>query len=488
MGEAEAIENPEAATRARRRLWWRRGLRLRTLLLAVLIIGAGLGLLTNRVATRQRAITTIREAGGKISFRDQDADESGPWIQLYHWTGSEFCREVVAVNYAAPRADVAGRASPAPLNPITTAIGQLAETKRIALSQCSVRTSDLAALANLAIDELLLGQMVELVDDLPQESSPLPRLKGLQLEMGPGRNLPRAALSIAVRFPTLERLYCISPLDPVRADDLAPLAHLQSLTLLDLGRTAIDESGLGFLSEMPRLEAIWVRRAKVSDRTFKRIVATHPDLVSIEVDGSALSDEGVASLLRASNLVMVILRGTPSHPGSLTDASLITLGRIRSLRRLVVTCGRFGAAGIDALRDLKLVRLALRSVEAGATDSLILLTRQQIFEWLRLGGPGVTDALLPHLTSRLIPRRAILDLSDSAITDAGLVDLASLPVAELLIHRTAITDAGLAGLPRSFGPSTLDEPQGSPVTPAGLAAFSATHPGVLQPSGLDDDD
>lgn len=492
MSRVESGVTTSEEGRPGRRPRWRRAFGLRTLMVLVLVAGCGLGWLAGRVGTRGRALAAIRAAGGKINFHGQSSAKSWFWGKLYRWTKAEFCREVAQVSYrddafldappSARRSDV-----PGVTGPLLAAIGDLAEVETVVLMGCPIATSDLASLAGTAVRTLNLLEVQGLADDRPEDPPVLPAVTHLQIGVAGRGELPRSTLAVAARLPALERLYLESPLAPVRGDLLAPLARLRRLTMLGLNRTVVDESSLATLDEMPQLRAIWIRGARVGDATLARIVARHPDLLSIEVDGSALTDAGAASLAQLPRLAMVALRGTPATPGHLTDASLIALGRVKTLRRLVVTCGRFGAAGLDGLRGLKFLRLALGSVEPGSTPALIGLVGGQRLEWLRLGGPGVTDDLLPHLAPSLTPRRAILDLSDSAISDAGLAPLAPLPISELILNRTGIDDAGLATLSGPFGPRGLSL-QDTKATPGGIAAFGLAHPGVLQSGGLLDDD
>lgn len=59
---------------------------------------------------------------------------------------------------------------------------------------------------------------------------------------------------------------------------------------------------------------------------------------------------------------------------------------------------------------------------------------------LKMANPDVTDETLQYLTG--CKHLTALDVKDTAITDAGLATLATLPLKSLEIQRTAITDQG----------------------------------------------
>ncbi len=102
--------------------------------------------------------------------------------------------------------------------------------------------------------------------------------------------------------------------------------------------------------------------------------------------------------------------------------------------------------------------------------------------WLNLSGTAVTDAGLAHLGKLAQLRR--LNLSRTAVTDAGLASLAGLGQLEVLnLYGTGVSDAGLAQLHglQSLTKLYLWE---TAVSDAGVAALAAARPGVKVNRGL----
>ncbi len=99
------------------------------------------------------------------------------------------------------------------------------------------------------------------------------------------------------------------------------------------------------------------------------------------------------------------------------------------------------------LRDDSLVNVTVvdLSNEAAADAGLVHLQGLSQLQWLLLGNSKVTDAGLVHLQG--LSQLLILDLAWTKVTDAGLVNLQGLRQLEFLeLAGTKLTDAGLANL------------------------------------------
>jgi hypothetical protein len=131
--------------------------------------------------------------------------------------------------------------------------------------------------------------------------------------------------------------------------------------------------------------------------------------------------------------------------GAVTDATLVLLKGLKSLRRLDLTLTRITAAGLVQLKDLhNLQALSLNATPV--TDAgLAHLSGLEGLLVLSLIDTSVTDAGLVHLEP--LKNLLALNLAGTPVTDAGLVHLEALPyLQELYLYETAITDAGLAHL------------------------------------------
>lgn len=143
-----------------------------------------------------------------------------------------------------------------------------------------------------------------------------------------------------------------------------------------------------------------------------------------------------------------------------------------------------GYAVMPIARDLHAVdfngSLAGERLDDGQLERLAPLAPSLV--WLNLSGTAVTDAGLVHLAQLAQLRR--LNLSRTAVTDAGLAQLGGLGALEVLnLYGTGVTDAGLAHL---HGLASLTKLYlwETAVSDAGVAALAAARPGVMVNRGL----
>ena len=162
---------------------------------------------------------------------------------------------------------------------------------------------------------------------------------------------------------------------------------------------------------------------------------------------------------------------------------------------------------VIALDPGKPARLALDALrEAGARVEPLYAGSTELEVNLSLAGRAINDAALAHVAA-LGGRVIVLNLSRTAITDAGAVGLGPLTALRTLhAQETALSDNSarlFATLPKLesinlFGTKLTDEGLtilcgapalkrvvvwGTPVTPAGIAAARSAHPGIEIESG-----
>ena len=141
--------------------------------------------------------------------------------------------------------------------------------------------------------------------------------------------LPRGILRAVGNLPQLESLMLYRWFPALSAGDLAPLGRLRNLKTLDLNWARLDESTLGELDPLDRLETLDLSSTQVTDATLGRLVARHPRLTSLRLDGRLLTDEGLAVLTQLPRLSRLRLGGDFGAVGQLTDVGLATLARDR---------------------------------------------------------------------------------------------------------------------------------------------------------------
>lgn len=476
------------------RAWWRRTLGLRALMLLVLGTGGGLGWYTRALTIRREALATIRATGGSIDYRDQRSDATGPWVAIYRRTGLEFCREIEQVHlFESYRwtlgglATVAGPARAASF----AALAQLGPVNTILLDTFEVSPDEWSMLARAHPVYLCIDQRGGPIDERSLEGlGSLRSLRCLKLDARE-TPLPRSVLSSVDRIGRLEDVG-ISGIEPTPRWSPGPSGRWGNLTRLELVDSPIDGGFLDRLGAGARMRFLQLRQTQVTDDQLRRLVARHPDLEELELDGSRLTDAGTTALAGLARLKHLRLRARRDAPPRLTDETLVAIGRIAGLTELYVTSGRFTGRGVEALGRTPLERLELGEVESAdaATWARFFAAKPRLGR-LKLRGPGIDDRALPAL---LPPRGPVsnLSLSRSAVTDAGMATLATAPLTLLHLNGTALTDAGLDVLGRSATLLVLGVAE-TRVTPTGLAAFRGAHPKIRVYSerrdeeGLDED-
>jgi internalin A len=239
----------------------------------------------------------------------------------------------------------------------------------------------------------------------------------------------------------------------VRITDLAPVADLVQLDVLDLAPTRDTfarsvpgpggPSSLGPLRRLTRLTQLTLGTTRIEDRELA-VVAGLPKLINLVIGGRGITEAGLARIAESGRLIHL----------RLTDTS------IADLRPL--------APRLHALYDLEMEISAL--TDAGI-EPLSGATR---IGGLTIVGSRMTDAGLDHLASLTSLWRLRLDRS--AITDAGLARLKSLKSLETLsLTETELTDSSvetLAGF-QSLRSLNLDR---SGISPAGIEQLKKALP------------
>jgi WD40 repeat protein/Leucine-rich repeat (LRR) protein len=114
-------------------------------------------------------------------------------------------------------------------------------------------------------------------------------------------NLPAGPLSIVdVSFFKVR-----GPVDP----DLPLIAHMSRLRRIDLDRTAITDAGVASLKDLKSLEILWLRGTKVSDAGLAHIAGLS-NLTFISLDNTAITDDGLKHIEKLGNLRLLNLNST----------------------------------------------------------------------------------------------------------------------------------------------------------------------------------
>lgn len=167
---------------------------------------------------------------------------------------------------------------------------------------------------------------------------------------------------------SLESLGIIYSAPGVDDDDLTSIGHLTSLRELFLESNRISSKGLDNLNQLSRLEVLTILSTQISNSSITRISKHFPNLRQLSLAEANINDEQLSHL---STLPLEIL-----HLGGtkVSDAGLESLGKIRSLKRLILYQTNVTGIGLDSLKDLTNLHVLILSETAVNADGIANLT------------------------------------------------------------------------------------------------------------------
>jgi Leucine-rich repeat (LRR) protein len=236
---------------------------------------------------------------------------------------------------------------------------------------------------------------------------------------------------------------------------------------VDLSNTKVTDRDIGRLRLVPvgRLSA---RNTSITDAGVEKIVRVFPELVELDLSETSITNAALVHVARLPKLRSLYLDGT-----RVSDAGLPQLEKMKELRALAIETPTFSDAGARALRQA-VAPLRIRRLTDQARSAAFLRTRGSVeFDEvddnvlaLDLNSGRIEDAELVHL--RHFPHLKRLILHKTAITDEGLAAVAGCAtLEELSLGRTQVTDASIAHVRRLPRLHTLAVP-GARLTPAAL--------------------
>jgi hypothetical protein len=286
----------------KRRRWYQ--FSLRTLLVAMVVVGTVLGLLgirLQRARRQQEAVVALGRLEGKLEYVQAETtpivlrDFAEPWV------GRDFFDSVVAAEVDLTLAD--------------TTQGQLAAWNAIG--------------------------------DLPQ-------LKNLQVEY-PLR-YPRSRFNIGP-IHRLSKLRYLKIRDAqIAGDDLLPLSEMPWLESLDLSHCQVADDAWRHLAGLPRLDTLHASYSFVSDEGAAQL-ARCSHLRHLILTRANITDRGAAEFAAMANLETLILDGT-----KISDAGCASLAKMENLQTLsicetsVSDTGLASLAASGSLKNLKAER------------------------------------------------------------------------------------------------------------------------------------
>lgn len=194
----------------------------------------------------------------------------------------------------------------------------------------------------------------------------------------------------------------------VTDDGLAHLKGLSSLRLLALDDLWVGTAGIAHLKDLPGLAELYLAGTLVDDESIS-VISTMPPIRKLRLARTQIGDAALESLTACSNLEELDL----SENSQLTDAGMVSLGKITSLKKLNLWRVQINDEGALALAPLTGLK------------------------WLNLDNTKLSDAGLPVLKD--MTQLTFLHLGSTQITAAGIESLFHLTtLADLKITRTAM--------------------------------------------------
>jgi type 1 glutamine amidotransferase/Leucine-rich repeat (LRR) protein len=221
------------------------------------------------------------------------------------------------------------------------------------------------------------------------------------------------------------------------------------LVAVDLAadRVSVSDADLGCLSALPNLRRLKLSGSGITNAGARQI-GSLAGLAELSLLDAQIDDAGMEQLVRLTNLASLSIR----RSSALTDKGLEYLKRLPKLVDLGLLDLGITDGGLKQVAALARLRsLDLRSDSQLTNAGLQQLLALKSLRTLRLGGYQINDDTLSVV--KQFTQLASLTLDEAAVTDAGLSQIAGLPLREIVLSRCfSITDgvfqrlAGFRGL------------------------------------------
>jgi uncharacterized protein YjbI with pentapeptide repeats len=218
--------------------------------------------------------------------------------------------------------------------------------------------------------------------------------------------------------------------------------------------------------EQAARRAAFATTDRITGVRFEQVSKEQDDIREVRFPATPFGDADLERLGRIATLRKVVLDST-----RITDAGLIHLAGLTNLEELDLADTRIDGSGLAHLEGFGSLRLLDLRRTALNGDNLVHLREMTGLKRLCLQETPVTDAGLAHLAG--LTGLLELHLRGTPITDAGLASLKGLVnLRQLDLDGTQITDAGLESVAGLKKLHVLDL-RGTRVTDAGLPLLAA---------------
>ncbi|AGA30234.1 leucine-rich repeat domain-containing protein [Singulisphaera acidiphila] len=239
------------------RSWWPSiRLSVRGMMLAVLILGGGLGWSVRRAHVQRDAVAAIKRGGGLVEFDWQYLN--GKYLRNATPPGPRWLAAAIGPDFLGhPYRVVIG---PGDAKSVMTQIGQFRRIRTLTLGRDpSISDADMVHLKGMADLEALFFDKGKITGAGLENFAGLPKLHTLSLQGIPLTDGDLRPLEALTNPDALT-------LDSPRITDvgLVHLKHLVPLRFISLNETGVTGAGLGNLADMSNLEILYLVKTNVS--------------------------------------------------------------------------------------------------------------------------------------------------------------------------------------------------------------------------------
>jgi hypothetical protein len=318
---------------AAHRSWFRYS--LRTLTLAMLAIGIGLGWYASRARQQRELYQAIYHSNSSAYYDFQLIEEqydpqrnswAPPW--LHERLGSDFVHPVVKVHFLD---DIrAGRPDSRQVDEFCRRLGAFPRLRSVSLEHgTDERLRHIGRVRTLERLQItwsgaVTNQGIEALGDLSQLRSleaggvilsedswrMLGRLRRLEVLEVSGRELTDDKVAHLASLMHLRELRVLYNFGEVTDAGLKTLAGLQNLEVLEIGARQVTDEGLAHVARLPRLRvlSLQLKKSHVTNRGVAEL-AELTQLTNLTLGGVEATDEGLLPLARLRGLATVYVRG-----------------------------------------------------------------------------------------------------------------------------------------------------------------------------------
>ncbi len=206
------------------------------------------------------------------------------------------------------------------------------------------------------------------------------------------------------------------------------------------GRTWADDYQMNQILVFPKLESLVVEGPGITNQLIPKI-AEQSHLTSLTMKNTLVNDEGVAQLSGMKSLKVIDLRVSPL----ITDKAMESLVKIPTLKAVRLIGGNVTDNGVATLLKMPAIsELDVRNCRGVTKAGVENIVQNKTIRVLKLGGSTVDDSFAAIVAG--MKGLKSLSLENCNVTDAGVAKLEAMPLEELVLTQTAVTDAAVKSL------------------------------------------